>query len=78
MATLDLPATPRAPARRDGVREGGRGPRPLATLAPFVKGRLLEACVQTVIADEPSPSSSGDAARGGGRARLSGPADLAQ
>jgi Zn-dependent protease with chaperone function/uncharacterized tellurite resistance protein B-like protein len=50
-ATLELPTS--APVARDATDFAGIGDAldRLASLAPFVKGRLLEACVETVVAD---------------------------
>ena len=51
MGALDLPDGPPLPREAMEFATVGEALGRLATLAPFVKGRLLEACVETVIAD---------------------------
>jgi len=51
MSALDLPDAPPLPREAMEFATVGEALGRLATLAPFVKGRLLEACVETVIAD---------------------------
>ena len=51
MSALDLPDAPPLPREAMELATVGEALGRLATLAPFVKGRLLEACVETVIAD---------------------------
>jgi Zn-dependent protease with chaperone function len=51
MGALDLPDARPLPREAMEFATVGEALGRLATLAPFVKGRLLEACVETVIAD---------------------------
>jgi len=51
MGALDLPEARPLPREAMEFAKVGEALGRLATLAPFVKGRLLEACVETVIAD---------------------------